>query len=281
MKLVLGTVQLGLDYGVSNQLGQVSVNQAHEILKTALNLGINTFDTAAAYGNSETILGSFLPQDSKIISKLPPQVNNAQSIEQLLNCSFDKLQVSQLHALMLHDADLLIKNPDILLQLKKLKKDKKITKIGASFYFPEQLEACLEFDLDIIQIPANILDQRFIKAGLLNKLKEKGIEIHVRSVFLQGLLLMNIAELSEYFHQFKILYKLDKHLSSISLNRLSASLGFLKSIPQIDALVVGCCHYKELIQIKQAFEQAPAFNASAFKSQDLALIYPANWPQRR
>ncbi|PAJ72202.1 hypothetical protein CJF42_22540 [Pseudoalteromonas sp. NBT06-2] len=279
MKLVLGTVQLGLDYGISNNQGQVTKSQASNILQTANEIGITTFDTAAAYGNSESLLGSLLPQNSKIISKLPPELKHTDNLNKEMLSSLQKLQKDEIYALMLHDADVLIQYPEISKKLQKIKLSGKIQKIGVSFYFPEQLEACLNMDLDIIQIPINILDQRFLASDLLKKVKQKGIEIHVRSAFLQGLLLMKTEGLSNYFNKFSILKQLETELSDKSINKLNACVGFVKSIKEIDALVVGCCHSSELIEIHQAFANAAPFDGSLYSSQDLNLIYPANWPQ--
>ncbi len=280
MKLVLGTVQLGLDYGISNQYGQVKSNEAKEIIHTANNLNINYFDTAAAYGNAEKVLGKYLTHPANVITKLPPDVTDKTNLFNCLNDSLENLGLDNIYAVMLHDANQLIKYPKLLDQLIALKNSGKITKIGASFYFPEQLAQCEKFNLDIIQVPANILDQRFIRPALLKRLKSQGIEIHVRSAFLQGLLLMKTKELSHYFKNFKVLKALEQSLLELNITKLSACLGFLKSIKEIDALVVGCCNSLELKEIVNTFNHATDFNANAFKCEDLKLIYPANWPVR-
>jgi len=280
MKLALGTVQLGLDYGVSNQSGQVSKYTANKILDLASQLNIQLLDTAKAYGNSESILGEFAAKNSKVITKLPP---DCKSYDQVINYCKDSLKAlnnKKIYALMLHDADILEKKSDELKRaLTYLKKNGYIEKYGASLYSPSQVTYFDTFKPDIIQIPLNLLDQRFLQNQLLQTLKAQGVEIHVRSVFLQGLLLMDTSKLPTYFKKFQSLKKLENKIKDLKISKLEACIGFLKSINQIDALVLGCCTESQLLELNEVFLNAEPFYGKEYACLNDNLIMPNLWPK--
>ena len=281
MKLALGTVQLGLDYGVSNKAGKVNINSAQALLTYAYENNITTLDTAAAYGNSEEVLGLLANKHTQIITKINPCESTLRNTQDILKNSLTKLNRSQVYAVLLHNADILL-HPDSHYLLKQLEIEKNngtVNKIGVSLYHPSQVSLFKIFKPDIVQIPLNILDQRFLENNLLASIQAQEIEVHVRSAFLQGLLLLEPHQRSNYFNQFKALMKFDGLIKELSVTRLEACLQFLKSIESIDKIVVGCCSAKELSEIISAFNAHTPINGLNFACFDEQLIVPSNWPK--
>lgn len=280
MKLALGTVQFGLDYGVSNSQGVVSSKIVSQLLKQAELMSIDMLDTAAMYGNSEAVLGQLTNRRFNIITKLAVDTNAVINLSQLLKGSLSRLQRSSLYGVMLHNAEVLKSSQayEIATQLAELKALGLVKKIGMSLYFPEQTKLFEIIEPDIIQIPLNVLDQRFLQNGLLTQMKEQGIEIHVRSAFLQGLLLMSPESRSHYFSTFRELSTFDNFVDSVPHSRLEICLNFLKSIDEIDQIVVGCCSVSELAQIHTAWHTIISTSYHQLACTNNSLIIPSNWP---
>lgn len=279
MKLALGTVQFGVDYGISNKKGLVSEQDVKEILNYAKEIDLFTLDTASLYGSSEEVLGKFNLEDFDVVTKTIKvdktldKNTNFERYKEAFYSSQKKLGYIQLHGLMFHEAnDLLSSNGLALWDLvEDFKQREYVRKIGVSVYSPKQLEEVLSLvDIDIVQLPLNILDQRFLY--LLPELKKKNIEVHTRSTFLQGLLLMDTYGLNPYFEPIKpILEKLPK-------NRLEAALGFVKNIKEVDKIVVGVTNKNELQEIYSQYnKQVENIEYSQFKINDEAFINPVNW----
>ena len=200
-KLALGTVQFGLDYGISNIGGQVSLEEARKVLKLAKEYDIDTLDTASGYGNSEKVLGKIGVNDFQIVTKTTSLQLGVDKVLQSFYQSLTDLNATSVDGLLIHNIDdTKDKQFDTLYkELDKLKQDKLINKIGFSTYTPDQVDFLLDnFDFDLIQVPFNVFDTRLIDGGQLQALKNKQIEIHARSVFLQGLLL-DFKHLNDYF----------------------------------------------------------------------------------
>lgn len=280
MKLALGTAQFGLDYGISNSKGVVSNKAISRLLEQAEIMSIDILDTAAMYGKSEEVLGQLTNKRFKIVTKLAVDTNSIVNLSQLLKVSLSKLQSSSLYGVLLHNANVLNSSKafEIAAQLTELKARGLVHKIGMSLYFPEQIKLFEILKPDIVQIPLNALDQRFLRDGSLTKMKEQGIEIHVRSAFLQGLLLMSPKSRSHYFSQFNELNAFDNFVNSLSHSRLEICLGFLKSIDEIDRVVVGCCSASELAQIHTAWHTKVNVSYQQLACTNNSLIIPSNWP---
>lgn len=189
-KLVLGTVQLGLSYGVANVTGQPSDDEAFSILDAAFADGINTFDTAAAYGSTEEVLGSWIRARNHvdqifIISKTKAE----KPIEEEIEKSLARLGVDHLDGYLLHSPDLM-HSEQTLKDLRRMKEIGKTHAIGVSIYEPSEALEALGRDIDYIQVPYNALDQRLDQNGFFDGADEKGVTVFARSPFLQGLLLM-------------------------------------------------------------------------------------------
>lgn len=259
MNLILGTVQFGLDYGITNNSGKVSTTEAQSILQVASQAGIQLLDTAAAYGDSEAVLGQlcYNRNEFDIISKIPSSKILAVDIRTSVENSLNRLQTNKLHAILFHDQQDVLgeqskQNFEILTQLKN---EQKIAKVGASFYSPQALESALSnHDLDIIQIPANCLDQRFQQSGLLDEAKRQGVEVHVRSLFLQGLLLSESNQLPVYLRQFESeVVGYFTMAKTLALTPLQLALLYLISNRTMDYGVVGCVNAQQLREITNAY----------------------------
>lgn len=280
MKLALGTVQFGLDYGVSNRTGQVAPSEVSAILAAARAAGIKTVDTAIAYGNSEARLGAAGVKGFDVVSKLPAGVPPS-SIRDHVTASLERLGITELYGLLLHRSSDLA-GPDcdsIHGVLASLRQDGLVRKIGVSIYDPVELEPLLErFALDLIQAPYNIVDRRLVTSGWLARLKQANVEVHTRSAFLQGLLLMQSDERPAAFAQWRQLFRQwDDWLATTGQTAVAAALGFITGNPDIDRVVVGVDSSEQLRQIIAALQAAPLSVAIDVSSDDAGLINPSNW----
>ena len=279
MKLGLGTVQFGCNYGISNKTGQVTEGEIANILDYALIVGIDTLDTASLYGDSEEVLGRFNLENFKVVTKTI-KVDKTLDLNENLTRFRDAFYQSQkklgyikLYGLMFHEStDLLGQNGLELWDLVCDFKDKGyVDKIGVSVYTPETLIEIIDrFDIDIVQLPLNILDQRFVY--LMKELKQKGIEIHTRSTFLQGLLLMKDYEINPYFEDIKQILK------SIPEPKLAHALQFVNKIDEVDRIILGTTCLNDLKEIVEAInENIEKVDYSKFKVIDEKFILPQNW----
>ena len=215
-RIALGTVQFGLNYGISNNNGLVNKYQTELILSQAFKSNINTLDTAAVYGESESILGEIGIDNFNVITKLPPLPDNQADIRKWaidnIYSSMKKLNVSSLYALLLHNSvDILGEKGKILnMVLQEFKHKGSIEKIGASIYETEELDDIENggIDFDIIQAPFNVFDRRLELSGWLPRLGNSDTEVHIRSVFLQGLLLLSSEARPKYFAKWEGHFKL-------------------------------------------------------------------------
>jgi aryl-alcohol dehydrogenase-like predicted oxidoreductase len=237
-RLVLGTAQLGMPYGVANNTGQPDFETAVSIIKTAWEYGIREFDTAPVYGESEAVLGRVLSSlgianEARIITKLDPKLDphQGQSLKMALEKSLERLQRSSLYGLMLHREEWLddLNNglENILQEFVRLGL---VQHLGVSLYSPAKALQALEADIfDVIQIPANILDRRFADAGVFKLADEKRKQVYIRSVFLQGLLLMKPEDLPAHLALVKpTLSKIDQLCGQYQYSRQKIALLYIK-----------------------------------------------------
>ncbi|QBG35210.1 aldo/keto reductase [Litorilituus sediminis] len=296
MKLALGTVQFGLNYGISNQHGQISKAQVKDILTHAKQLGIKTLDSAAAYGNSEQVIGELTDvQDFDIITKVPALTTEQTSIMPYVKQSLDQLQKPRLSALLFHQADNLISHPDkaeLYQQLIEVKTQGLTKRIGVSLYSPSQLtQISKQFAIDIAQVPINVFDQRFLSPQCIKLCKQKQIRLHARSLFLQGLIFFDADSLPAYFSPFKEKIIAFKQLAKqLSCSKLTLALAIVAQdshnyFDVIEQLVVGVCSVKQLDEIVQAYQQAQALKSSidelaTLQDERLAFINPSMWPAK-
>jgi len=280
-KIALGTVQFGLDYGISNVSGQVPCMEVKKILKLAKENLINTLDTATGYGNSEKVLGRAGVDDFKIVTKTAPMRLGVDNVLRSFHQSLKNLNVANVHGLLIHNLDD-IKNKKFHILFKALeilKQDKLINKIGFSTYTPNQVDFLLEnFDFDLIQVPFNVFDTRLLEGGQLQSLKRKKIEIHARSVFLQGLLLTPPHKRPKFFSKWSDLFrKWDLWLKSNNLTGLEAALSFALSENLIDKIVIGVDNNVQLMEVISASKICNLDVPKNLNTRDEILLNPSLW----
>ena len=284
-RLVLGTVQLGMAYGIANPGGQVSLDEAGAILSQARAGGIQMLDTAIAYGDSERRLGEIGVRDWQIVSKLPPipeaTADVGEWVHRSVAASLERLRTPRLHGLLLHRSQDLCGPNAIALDsaLRALKAEGKVSKIGVSIYAPEELEPlCSRFDLDLVQSPYNVVDRRIAESGWLSRLRSNGTEVHVRSAFLQGLLLMPPAQRPAYFARWSSLWAVwNAWLVAERLTPLQACLGFVLSQADVDGIVIGVDSSRQLAEILSIDVTGFPLPPAALVSEDPDLVNPSRW----
>ena len=205
-RLVLGTAQLGMAYGIANMTGKPDMQAVRDIIGTAWEGGIRQFDTAQAYGDSERVLGKALSDlgvsdQAKIISKLDPSLDHAdkESVRMALHRSLDDLKISCLHGLMIHREEIIDDFEDGVIETLNTFIDEGIIKsLGVSVYTPNRGYQAMEYNsIESIQCPANIFDHRFQKCGIFDFAEQNRKTVYIRSVFLQGLILVSNSEIPE------------------------------------------------------------------------------------
>jgi len=285
-KLALGTVQFGMDYGINSGI-KVEQNEVLKIVNLARKSGITLIDTAQLYGSSEKVLGNVNTVDFDIVTKSRAfeqdiiNENEANLVINDLDHSLKLLKQKSLYAFLVHHGEDLLKpgGEMIFNKLQILKEQGLVKKIGFSAYIDNQLIKIIErFDIDIIQLPMNILDNRLINNGLLNKLYSRGIEIHTRSVFLQGLLLMDMDKRPKYFDRWSNLWKFwYEWLTDNKLSPLEASIRYMISKPEISRVLVGVDNKEQLKNIVNASDGNVPTIPEELKTDDPDLLNPGNW----
>ncbi|MFP7395250.1 aldo/keto reductase [Niallia circulans] len=290
-KLALGTVQLGQTYGIANQIGQPNKQKAVEILKYAVKHGIMSFDTAPGYGQSEEIIGFFLKEEMgeslNIITKIPSvSENNIDEIEKSIRASQKKLGIESLYGVLFHDANVLDKLTKKDCEwIERLKEKYHIDKMGISIYSPEQVKRVIELGIfDIIQVPMNVFDLRLINEGLLQELSNNKIEIHVRSVYLQGLLFLEEQELPNSLKAASpYLLKLKEIAAREKLKISELAFLFIRDNSYVDKMIVGC---ESLEQLREniRISELPTLSSSimdeiniSFRDIPENIINPSKW----
>ena len=284
-KISLGTAQLGLPYGVANNGGQVSFIKSKDIVKLARRSGIDKIDTAITYGNCEEVLGKIGVANWNIITKISEEKIEIDDIniwmKQQIEGALDRLGVLRLYAVMLHSTSMLSSDNGIKYwnTLEELKDQGVIEKIGYSIYDPSELDSYYNnYHPDIIQAPYNVIDNRLEASGWLQKLSDDSVEIHARSIFLQGLLLMRQDQRPAYFKKWdKLLCNWDSWLVSENITALEASLWFALKDHRITNVVVGVDSEEQLQEIIDISEKKSKVKQPDFSSLDIKLINPSEW----
>ncbi len=284
-QLALGTAQFGLDYGVASNSGKITLEEAHKIFSILRTRGTVVVDTAIGYGSSEEVLGEVGVGDFRVITKIPevPQdyVSDPEWIFQAVRDSLKRLRIRSVYGLLLHRPLQLLERQGkhIHKALTYLKNEGLVENIGISVYSPLELDQVIPvFDFDIVQAPVNLLDQRLIKSGWLNRLKSLSIEVHARSVFLQGLLLMPASRRPKYFSQWETLFgKYDLWLKKNNLNPVDACLRFIFTVPGIDQVVVGVDSVEQLQQVIETIKKPGIDVPDYLVSDQEPLVNPAMW----
>ena len=277
-KLALGTVQFGLNYGLSNDKGKTSYEEAKKIIKILKVNNIDTLDTAPEYGNSEKILGKIGVNNFHLVTKTSPLKFGVGNVIKSFHQSLKNLNTKSVDGLLIHNIEEVKDSAfdDLFKELLRLKQDKLINKIGFSTYMPEQVDFLLNnFDFDLIQVPINVFDTRLIDGGQLLSLKNKKIEVHARSIFLQGLLL-DFEKLDVYFSQWINQFNCyQKEVIASNLSLLEYALNYVINIKEIDKVIVGVNNEKQLIEITKV--KLEKNNLKAYPLREINLLNPSLW----
>jgi aryl-alcohol dehydrogenase-like predicted oxidoreductase len=278
-KLILGTVQFGLDYGINNITGKTTFDEIQCILSLCGKYGILKLDTSQAYGDSEEVLGKLAGNEFHVISKYS---NENSTVAESFRDSLKRLNKRKLYGYLVHHLDSLKKQPSIWTQMMDLKNKGLVEKTGFSIYTTEELEYLFtkNIDFDLIQFPYNIFDRSF--ESYFSALKQKNVEIHIRSVFLQGLFFKNpdnlppkISPLSSHLREL-ITFCREQNISIEEL-----ALNAVIHNKNIDGVLIGVDNHAQLIKnIKSILpeytvEMKSFVNSIIIKEKN--LLKPINW----
>ena len=285
-KIAIGTAQFGLDYGVANKTGKLSISEIKKILKFAKSRGVDTIDTASSYGDCEKRHGKIGVRDFNVITKLPvtqPSKNAKNWVITSFKKSTQNLKLKKVYGLLVHNTKYLLSpktGPKIYKALLHLKRKGTVQKIGASIYTLNELKNIIsKYEIDIVLAPFNIFDQRIISSKILMQLKKKKIEVYTRSSFLQGLLLMNKKNRPYKFNRWNNKFNLlNKLIIKIKKTALELCLNFVFYHKGIHRVIIGVDsfnHFKGLTEVK---EIKMNMNLSYLNcNKDRMLINPSKW----
>ncbi|MFX0047392.1 MAG: aldo/keto reductase [Candidatus Hermodarchaeota archaeon] len=296
-KITLGTAQLGLEYGIANAIGKPDFATSIKILTYAWNKGINSFDTAPVYGDSENIIGSFALNrniDPFIITKLPA-INTKQEIsfesiynqiKQHVKISLSNLKINKIPIYLVHNtSDMFIKHGLVFECLNQIKQEGLIEKYGISAYTPEEVKESLTFkEIDVIQVPINLFDQRLIISNLLKTLKNHNYIVLARSIYLQGLFFLDPNNLPLNMNMAEIPLKKLRALAKEYDTKISEmAFSFVRDLPEITSLVIGAENLEQidenvkLLKTKPLNSQLCERITEEFSALPDYLINPSLW----
>jgi aryl-alcohol dehydrogenase-like predicted oxidoreductase len=285
-KFILGTVQFGLNYGINNKEGKASEEEVNNILLLASKSGIRILDTAYSYGNAMEQIGDFHKSSDHLFevnTKFKIEKENVTTISEQLLESLTCLAISSVDTYFYHSFEDYINNPGILAELNQLRKKKYFKKIGVSIYNNDEMLNCINNDaIDVIQLPFNLFDNHNQRGELIREAKKNNKEIHIRSVFLQGLFFMNPANLSLNLTPLApYLAEIQKIAMELDISIAELALAYVKKEPYIDRIIIGVDSAKQLEN---------NFLASVFEMNDYTynlinrlvvnekmLLNPQNW----
>ena len=292
-RLVLGTAQLGMNYGIANKCGRPDSDLAKKIVQTAWENGIREYDTAQGYGESENVLGNALhsfgfSSDARVITKLDPSLDHFDRarLEQAVRKSLTRLNVPIMQGLMLHKEEYLeVWESGMGDILRGLIEQRLTEHIGASVYSPEKAKLALETDgIDMIQIPSNILDRRFEKAGVFQLADDVGKTIYIRSIFLQGLLLMSPDTLPEHMRfAAPVLNRLASLAQDAGLSINELCIGYIKNAFPRARLIFGAeipAQVRENLKIWEGAWPDGLTQRINLEFEDISemILNPSLWP---
>lgn len=274
---------MGMDYGINNLNGQIKIQEVENILAFCNENGLKFLDTSDAYGNAEYRIGEISKKEDysfEIISKL--NRCNLYDISENIEKSFNRLEHKTLYAYLCHQFEFYLENSIVWKHFTELKESGKVKKIGFSLYSPDQLDMLIKSKtkFDIVQIPYNLFDQRF--SNSLIKCAEAGVEVHVRSVFLQGLFFKSSKDLPTFFSSIKSkIEKLREYAIFLNLSIEHLLLLFVLTKSNIDKVVLGIDNLENLqknLMVNEILNvEIDLDYLNTFIVKDLKILLPVNW----
>lgn len=256
--LCIGTAQFGMEYGIANDKGQSGLDEIKRLIETASKNNICFYDTAATYGSSESVLGAVfsdlnITDKVKCVTKLPPNFTftSYNDLKKAASPSIDRLQVNSLWGLLTHRAEIKGIWQLFIDAIKKLKKEKIIKNFGVSIYQPEDaLRFAREEDIDIIQVPFNILDRRLIDNNFFDIALKNRKQVFIRSAFLQGLLLMDEDQLINKKMEWTIPYlsRFHDYIENNTIDKKSFALKMVRQYLPHTTLIIGLDSHDQLLE---------------------------------
>ena len=295
MKLCLGTVQFGMNYGVQGN-GQPHREKVFDMILYAISHGISMFDTASAYGVAEEVLGEYIrgypetSQNMRLVSKLKPDAFQGQPVgswpgivENNAIESLNKLGINRLEAYLFHNAAYIF-NPEAVESMSVILEKGLADKIGVSIYTTDEAMKALEYSqIGAIQIPYNVFDRRLDRCGFFKKALAQGVTVYARSSLLQGLLMMDPENLPiRVSFAKKYLTEYLSICQQFEISPLNAAIGYVTSKKGIDFVVFGVdniqqlSEYIEIEKLKIPQKLIEAFDL-AFGDVEEKLVNPALW----
>jgi hypothetical protein len=282
-RIVLGGAQLGLPYGILNGGETLSREEVARILDTAVDRGIDSIDTAIAYGQSESIIGETSQNRFNIISKLPPLPVDISNVSEWVHSqvqgSLSRLKCTSLDALLLHHPQDLTgaQGAELYAAIGSLMAEKMIHRFGVSIYSPDDLEGIIDtFEIHVVQAPLNVFDRRIL--GVTDQLSALDIEVHVRSVFLQGVLIASPQDRPHRFEPWSEHFALfDEWVRSSGLSAMACCMGFALQQPGIAKLVIGTTSAESLDEIMNSIPNSVFEVPTHLQSSVEQLIDPRFW----
>ena len=286
--IILGTAQWSGDYGVVREINSFNQKQAQKIISTAREVGIDKIDTAAGYGagSVEKLLGASSAQNMQLISKLPmllePKLDIKKWARDSVSIMLQRLKQHQLNTLLLHNPEDILSEdgPSILSELLSMKSDGLISKLGISVYNPSQANNLLELcDFDCIQIPYSVFDQRPTYNNWLDQMNDRGIDVHLRSVFLQGLLARDKEEIPSYFIENwgNLFTKWWDYCDMVHASPKEVAITFARQEFRAQGVVVGFENAQQLKQVASIDLEINSEDLKEFSCSDNLLIEPFRW----
>jgi aryl-alcohol dehydrogenase-like predicted oxidoreductase len=281
-KLILGTVQFGIEYGITNSSGKTPESELGSIFNYAKQHGIAFLDTAQAYGDAESNIGRYADNQFEVISKFP-FLETEEALFDSFYRTLGHLNKKELYGYMAHNAEFLLQYPLLWNTLKILKGYRKVKKIGYSLYTVEQLDHLLEMGMvpDVIQIPYSIFDRKF--SSRFELLRSMNVEIHVRSVFLQGLYFMDPDNLpNKLLEMQKPLRKLRELCKLHHIDIANLALNYAILNPFIDKVVIGVNTLEQLRSNIEFLSNSSVLNdlipeIESIEIKNPLLLNPALW----
>jgi len=283
--IAIGTANFGMQYGVANTDGRLSKKSVEEILALAKSRGVTCLDTANAYGESQKVLGEIDVRDWRIISKIssipPGCIDVPAYVRTQISLILDSLRVSEFDTVLVHNAKDLVGDfgEQVFEEIQKAQSKGQVRKIGVSIYDPNDLELITSrFNLDLVQAPINVFDNRLQDSGWLDRLVSTGTEVHARSVFLQGVLLSTDAQNNSFFKPWKSTF--EKWNSFCEATRNAPLMNCIKHVNSYDGVshaVVGIDSAQNLSEVFDAFSEPPQRISGNDFCADSQLINPATW----
>lgn len=286
-KIGLGTVQWGMDYGVSNSKGQTPPDEVRKVLAGASAAGLKLIDTAALYGGAEAVLGQYDLREFRLVTKTPRYErscitqDHADDLRIVFERSLERMGVDSVYGLMVHNAgDVTAPGGELLIRaMSNLKSLGLVRRIGVSVYDPEELRAVQRVFLpDLVQLPLNVFDQRFLRDGALRRLRQAGTEVHARSALLQGLLVLDPDDTDPYFQPWReLLRRWQAACLRAGVQPQHAALAFVTDCLEVDCCVVGVESLQQLRDLLAGLDNVPDLEWSSFACDIPALLNPSQW----